>query len=130
MTKEEIETHCQEIIGWLKDQQPRMPKAYIGTVDVPVADWCHCSDDFMKIVIDNFNGLRVWFATCVDEYHNHECYPPWELRCALDYKCALLANWKDVKKQINDLIEERTADINRTNEEEARMCAKITECQL
>ncbi len=136
MTKEEVETHCAEIIKWLKAQQPRMPRAYIGEVSVPVSNWCHGCDDFMMIIIDNCRalrdgtGLRVWFATTVDECHNHECYHAWELRCGLDYKCALVANWKDVKQRINDLIETRISDINRTDENEARMCARITEFEL
>ena len=130
MTKEEIETHCEEIIGWLKAQQVHMPQAHIGTVNVPVDDWCHGCDDFMNIIICNAKGLRVWFATTVDESRNPECYKAWELRCGLGYKCALVANWKDVKQRINDLIERRTAEISRYNYEESRMCAKITEFEL
>lgn len=136
MTKEEVETHCGEIIKWLKSQQPRMPRAYIGTVSVPVSGWCSGCDDFMMIIIDNSRalqdgtGLRVWFATTADECHNHECYGAWELNCGLNYKCALVANWKIVKQKINDLIEGCISSINHTAEQEARMCAKITEFEL
>lgn len=147
MTKEEVTTHCEEIIGWIKAQQPRMPNAYIGTVNVPVDDWCHGCDDFMTIIIDNGKGLvdstedgkcrpssgpclRVWFATTADEVHNYECHREWELHCGLDYMCALVANWKTVKQKINDLIEERISDINHASVNESRMCARITEFEL
>lgn len=130
MTKEEIETHFDDICNYLQRESVNMPKTYIGRISVMHTE-SYMDPDF-TIDIDNSKGFKVTFS---DGRQHQTRLTPWNgNEMSLEFKVELLHKWPIVKSDIRRLVTKRVEEANRDADakaaKEKALCDSITEFEL
>lgn len=130
MTKEEIETHFDEVCDYLHRESVNMPKTYIGRISVMHTE-SYLDPDF-TIDIDNSKGFKVTFS---DGRQHQTRLTPWNGKeMSLDFKVELLHKWPIVKSDLRRLVIKRVEEVNRDADaaaaKEKALCDSITEFEL
>lgn len=130
MTKEEIETHFDDICNYLQRESVNMPKTYIGRISVMHTE-SYLDPDF-TIDIDNSKGFKVTFS---DGRQHQTRLTPWNGKeMSLEFKVELLHKWPIVKSDLRRLVIKRVEEANRDADakaaKEKALCDSITEFEL
>lgn len=130
MTKEEIETHFDDICNYLQRESVNMPKTYIGRISVMHTE-SYLDPDF-TIDIDNSKGFKVTFS---DGRQHQTRLTPWNgNEMSLEFKVELLHKWPIVKSDLRRLVIKRVEEANHDADakaaKEKALCDSITEFEL